>query len=552
MTRTVTGGEAIVDAILEHGVDTVFALPGVQTYPLMDALKNAETSIRVIGPRHEQTAAYMAMGYARATGRPGVFSVVPGPGVLNTGAALCTAVAVNAPLLLITGQVPSAFLGRGRGHLHEIRDQRATLTSFIKWAERIPNATAARRLVDEAFHRMNTGRPGPVALEMCWDTMAQEGPVIDGDAWPTHENTPDPTGIAQAVALLKSAKCPMIMVGSGAQHARPEVLALAEMLDAPVTAFRGGRGIVPADHPLSVSSVEAYELWGDTDVLIGIGSRCEMQAMRWRGMMDASDRITAPRKLIRIDIEPEEMLRLKPDAGIVCDSAIGASAIKDALAAKGFAKSSNRKRITDARERAADLVNKIQPQVSYLDVIRKVLPRDGILVKDMCQTGYASYFAWPVYEPRTYITSGYQGNLGFAYPTSLGAKVGCPDKPVVAILGDGGFMFAASELSTAAQHGISVVAIVFNNQSYGNVARDQITNFAGRMIASDLPGVDYLKLAEANGVKGYRVSSPAELEPLLDRAIAADVPTLIEVRVDLEEETNPWPLILRPDVPYSS
>ena len=331
MTRMVTGGEAIVDAILAHGVDTVFALPGVQTYPLMDALKNAETSIRVIGPRHEQTAAYMAMGYARATGRPGVFSVVPGPGVLNAGAALCTAVAVNAPLLLLTGQVPASFLGRGRGHLHEIPDQRATLASFIKWAERIPNATAARRLVDEAFQRMNTGRPGPVALEMCWDTMAQQGPVTDGgDGLPAHYSPPNPTAIAQAVALLKNAKCPMIMVGSGAQHARSEVLSLAEMLNAPVTAFRGGRGIAPADHPLSVSSVEAYELWGDTDVLIGIGSRCEMQAMRWRGMMDASDRIAAPRKLIRIDIEPEEMLRLKPDVGVLCDSTIGTSAIRDA------------------------------------------------------------------------------------------------------------------------------------------------------------------------------------------------------------------------------
>jgi acetolactate synthase-1/2/3 large subunit len=245
------------------------------------------------------------------------------------------------------------------------------------------------------------------------------------------------------------------------------------------------------------------------------------------------------------------MLRLKPDVGVVCDSTIGTSAIRDALASEGFAISGNRKRITDARKRAAEQVNQIQPQVSYLDVIRKILPQDGILVKDMCQIGYASYFAWPVYEPRTYSTSGYQGNLGFAYPTSLGAKVGCPDKPVVAILGDGGFMFAASELSTAAQHGIGVVAIVFNNRAYGNVARDQIINFAGRTIASDLPGVDYVKLAEANGVKGYRVGSPAELEPVLERAIAEDVPALIEVQVDLEEETNPWPLILRSDVPYS-
>ncbi len=552
MTKTLTGGAAIVDAISAHGVDTVFALPGVQTYPLMDALKTTEATIRVIGPRHEQTAAYMAMGYARATGRPGVFSVVPGPGVLNAGAALCTAVAVNAPVLLLTGQVPSAFLGRGRGHLHEIPDQRATLASFIKWAERIPNATSARRLVDEAFHRMTSGRPGPVALEMCWDTMAQPAPVPESEAaWPAQDTPPDPSAIAQVAALLKGATCPMIMLGSGAQHARSEVIALAERLDAPVTAFRGGRGIVPADHPLCVSSVEAFELWRDTDVLIGIGSRCEMQAMRWRGMMDASDRLTAPRKLIRIEIDPEEMLRLKPDAGLICDAATGSAAISEALAGDDFAITGNRARIAAARDRAAEQVSRIQPQVSYLEVIRKALPRDGILVKDMCQAGYTSYFAWPVYEPRTYITSGYQGNLGFAYPTALGAKVGCPKTPVVAILGDGGFMFAASELSTAAQHGIGVIAIVFNNQAYGNVARDQETNFAGRTIASDLPGVDYVKLADANGVSAHRVASPAELGPVLERAIAEDVPTLIEVQVDLDEETTPWPLILRADVPYS-
>lgn len=553
MTRAMTGGEAIVDAILAHGVDTVFALPGVQTYPLMDALKKAENAIRVIGPRHEQAAAYMAMGYARATGRPGVFSVVPGPGVLNTGAALCTAVAVNAPLLLLTGQVPSAFMGQGRGHLHEIPDQRATLNTFIKWAERIPDATAARDLVDEAFRRMNAGRPGPVALEMCWDTMARPAPVADdAPASPKRAGLADPAMIARAVELLKDARCPMIMVGSGAQHASAEVLALAEALAAPVTAFRGGRGIVPADHPLSVTSTEAYELWRDTDVLIGIGSRCEMQAMRWRGMMDASDRLAAPRKLIRIDIEPEEMLRLKPDVGIVCDAAIGAAALHVALAAEGIAMTGDPRRISLARERSAELVSRIQPQVSYLDVIRKALPRDGILVKDMCQAGYASYFAWPVYQPRSYITSGYQGNLGYAYATSLGAKVGCPDKAVVTILGDGGFMFAASELSTAAQHGIGVIAIVFNNQAYGNVRRDQITNFSGRTLASDLPGVDYVKLAESCGVKGYRVASPVDLAPVLEKAIAEDVPTLIEVQLDPDEEANPWPLILRQDIPYSA
>ena len=546
MNDRMTGGEAIVKSIQAHGVDTVFALPGVQTYPLMDALHRAGEPMRVIGTRHEQSAAYMAMGYARVTGRPGVCSVVPGPGVLNAGAALCTASAINAPVLLLTGQVPSMFLGRGRGHLHEIPDQAETLRSFIKWAGRVPLASFAPDLVNEAFRQMLAGRPGPVALEMCWDTMAQATPVtVPGPSAAPEPPQPDAERISDAVALIRESRHPMIMVGSGAQHASAEVRALAERLGAPVTAFRGGRGIVSADHDLAVSSVAAYEMWPETDLLIGIGSRCEMQAMRWTGMMDASDRLAPPRKLIRVEIDPEELLRLKPDVGIVTDSAVGAQALADALAVVRHAAPDNSDRIRRAKEAARKQVNAIRPHVAYLDVIRAVLPRDGILVKDMCQAGYASYFAWPVYEPRTYVTSGYQGNLGYGYPTSLGAKVACPDKAVVTITGDGGFMYAASELSTAAQYGIGVVAIVFNNGSYGNVRRDQITHFEGRQIASDLPGVDYVGLAESQGVRGYRARSPSELKPMLEMAIAEDAPALIEIRIDPEEEVSPWPLILR-------
>lgn len=545
MIERMTGGDAIVNAVLAHGVDTVFALPGVQTYPIMDALKRAGNRVRVIGPRHEQAAAYMAVGYAKATGRPGICSVVPGPGVLNTGAALCTAVAVNAPVLLLTGQVPSPFLGRGRGHLHELPDQAATLGSFIKWAARIPRASAAPALVNEAFQQMQSGRPGPVALEMCWDTLAETTPVesVIAEQKSTLPSL-DNVAIAAAVTLLAGAKSPMIMVGAGAQHAASEVLALAEKLVAPVTAFRGGRGIVAEDHELGVGSAAAYELWANTDVLIGIGSRCEMQALRWTGMMHANDRLAAPRKLVRIEIDPEELLRLKPDVGIVADAALGTKALADALADHNKSRSDELARIQSAKITAREKIESIQPHVAYLDVIRAVLPRDGILVKDICQAGFASYFAWPVYEPRTYLTSGYQGNLGHAYPTALGAKVGCPDKAVVTICGDGGFMFAAQELSTAAQHRIGVVAIVFNNRAYGNVRRDQKTQFDGREIASDLPGVDFVQLAEAQGVKGYRASSPTELKSILEKAIANDVPALIEIDIDPDQEVSPWPHII--------
>ncbi len=546
MSERLTGGEAIVKAVLAHGVDTVFALPGVQTYPIMDALQRAGNRVRVIGPRHEQTAAYMANGYAKATGRPGVFSVVPGPGVLNSGAALCTAVAINAPVLLLTGQVPSPFLGRGRGHLHELPDQAATLRSFIKWAGRVPRAAAAPALVDEAFQRMLGGRPGPVALEMCWDTLAKATPVAAAVPAPLPAPAePDEAAVAEAVALLAEARRPMIMVGSGAQHAAPEVLALAEALGAPVTAFRGGRGVVAEDHPLGAGSAAAWELWPDTDLLIGIGSRCEMQSMRWTGMMRVDDRLAPPRKLIRIEIDPEELLRLKPDVGIVADAAAGARALAEMAAKTLRPDAGAAEHIRNAEATARDKIEAVQPHVAYLDVIRAVLPRDGILVKDICQAGFASYFAWPAYQPRSYLTSGYQGNLGHAFPTALGAKVGCPDKAVVTITGDGGFMFAAQELSTAAQHGIGLITVVFKNQSYGNIRRDQMTLFEGRTLTCDLPELDYVKLAEAQGVAGYRASSPSGLRPVLEKAIADDVPALIEVAVDPDTEVSPWPYIIR-------
>jgi acetolactate synthase-1/2/3 large subunit len=548
MSERLTGGEAIVRAVLARGVDTVFALPGVQTYPIMDALQRAGNRVRVIGPRHEQTAGYMAMGYAKATGRPGVYSVVPGPGVLNSGAALCTAVAVNAPVLLLTGQMPSQFLGRGRGHLHELPDQAATLNSFIKWAGRAARAADAPALVDEAFRHMLTGRPGPVSLEMCWDTMAWRTPVELADPAPIPAPPePDPEWIARAAAVIAEAKRPMITVGAGAQHASTEVLALAEALGAPVSAFRNGRGVVAEDHPLGVNMAAAYELWPDTDLLIGIGSRCELQSMRWTGMMDCIDRLAPPRKLVRIEIEPEELLRLKPDVGIVADAAAGARALTQAVAKSVTPDPGAAGRIAAAKAAAREKIEAVQPHVAYLDMIRSVLPRDGILVKDICQAGFASYFAWPVYAPRTYLTSGYQGNLGFAFPTALGAKVGRPEKAVVTITGDGGFMFAAQELSTAAQHGIGVVTVVFRNEAYGNIRRDQLTQFEGRTITCDLPPIDYVKLAEAQGVAGYRASSPESLKPVLEKAIADDAPALIEVAIEPDSEVNPWPYIIHRD-----
>ena len=317
---TMTGGMAIVEALIANGVDTVFGLPGAQLYPLFDALQQKGEAIRTIGARHEQACGYMAFGYARSTARPGVYAVVPGPGVLNTAAALCTAYGCCAPVLCITGQVPSAFLGRGRGHLHELPDQLGTLRTLTKWAARIERPADAPEIVNEAFRQMLSGRPGPVAIEMAWDTMAGSAFVEPlGPAAIPKPAAPSPLEVEAAAKLLAGAKRPMIMTGSGAQHASEAVRALAEELEAPVAAFRGGRGVMPEDDALGISSYAAYRLWPEIDALVGIGTRAEMPYMRWTGMMSLIERPQAPPHLIRIDIDPAEMRRLVPHAGIVAD-----------------------------------------------------------------------------------------------------------------------------------------------------------------------------------------------------------------------------------------
>ncbi len=323
-TMRISGGEAIVRALIANDVDTVFGLPGAQMYPFFDALQVHEKTIRTIGARHEQACGYMAFGYARSTGRPGVFAVVPGPGMLNASAAMVTALGCCAPVMCITGQVPSAFLGRGRGHLHEIPDQLATMRTITKWSARIERAADVPAVMAEAFRQMLSGRPGPVAIEMAWDMMAAQGfvPQFNRAEIPAVP-PPSPDEIEKAADLLAAAERPMIMTGSGAQGASKSVLALAEAIHAPVAAFRGGRGVVPEDHVLGISSYAAWKLWPKTDLLVGIGTRLEMPTMRWTGMMTMYDRLPGPQKLIRIDIDPAEMHRLIPDAAVVADADAG-------------------------------------------------------------------------------------------------------------------------------------------------------------------------------------------------------------------------------------
>jgi acetolactate synthase-1/2/3 large subunit len=374
---------------------------------------------------------------------------------------------------------------------------------------------------------------------MPWDVFTQRaetGVARPLDPFPAP--LPDADRVKSAAALIADSKAPMIFVGSGAIHARDEILELAELIDAPVVAFRSGRGIVSNAHELGLTMAAAYRLWPDTDLMIGIGTRLELPTMsRWPFRPQGL-------KSIRIDIDPSEMRRFTPDVAVISDAKAGARELLAAIRKVGYKRTSGRRAaIREASAAALQDIQRVQPQMAYLNILREVLPHNAIVTDELSQVGFASWYGFPIYEPRTFISSGYQGTLGSGFPTALGAKVANPDRPVVAITGDGGFMFGVQELATAVQFNIGVVTLVFNNNAYGNVRRDQRERFDGRVVASDLVNPDFTKLAESFGVAAARVTSPENFRPALERALAHGGPYLIDIEVPRDSEVTPWTFI---------
>lgn len=529
-----TAGQAVIDGLRAHGVETVFGIPGVQTYELFDALRQ-EGSIEVISARHEQACAYMALGYAQSTGRTGVYSVVPGPGILNAGAGILTSLATSTPTVCLTSEIPTGYIGRGMGHLHEMPDQLATVKSFSKWATNVLDPTLVPSTITEAFYQARSGRPGPAVVAVPWDVLTQRGDMPTNDVAAVPLPAVPPQSIESAAEILASARNPMIMVGSGARHAAADILALAEKLQAPVVSFRGGRGIVPDDHPLGFNCAAGFERWYNTDVLLGIGSRQELMWFRW------PDR---PKNLIHInlDIDPAQHERLKPNLSLTGDAKAGVSALLDALA-ETPARSSRHTEYEAIKAANREEVAKLTPHSNYLASIRSALPHDGYFVEEISQIGFASYFAMEIFEPRHFITCGYQGNLGFGFPTALGVQAGNRDKVVVSVTGDGGFMYAAQELATAVQYGLNVITIVFNNGAFGNVKADQLRIY-GQGSASELHNPDFVRFAESFGALGLKAHTPNELKSTIKHAIAARRPTVIEVPMPLSVETTPWKFLM--------
>jgi acetolactate synthase-1/2/3 large subunit len=524
----INGAQAMFQQLVMEGVTDIFSLPGAQIMSAFDVLHDMQDQINLIHTRHEQATTYMADGYAKVSGKPGVAMVVPGPGALNATAGLGTAYASSSPVLLISGQIPSTLLGKDTGQLHEVSEQLDIFKPITKWNHRISDVSEVSSSVHEAFKQMTTGKPGPVELEIAPDILTQSGTVdlIEKELYPNPKATREQ--ITEAVKLISSAKKPTIVAGGGSvsSDASGQVRQLAELLQIPVMTSPQAKGIIPEDSHLAtgVNSAigPAKTVLPDTDLVIAIGTRLSLRGITPDAMPS----------ILQIDIEKVQIGKQYPvELGIVGDASETLTSLISALSVDDTKLSERRERAERLKKQFADEVIKLaSPQVSVIDKISEVLPDDAIVVQGMTNIGYWSSAAMPMDSTRNYVTSSYFGTLGYAFPTALGCQTAFPDRKVVALCGDGGFMYSPQELSTAMRYGLNTVAVVFNNGAFGASRWDQQHQFNGRYIGTDLFNPDFVAMAKSFGAEGIKTDAD-NIDQGLAEALALDKPTLLEVEI---------------------
>jgi acetolactate synthase-1/2/3 large subunit len=520
-----TGGELAVAQLRREGVDVVFGLPGDQTMHLLDAFHGAP--LRWVTTRHEQGTTYMADGYARATGRPGVACVVPGVGVYNAAAGLATAYACSSPVLLLAGQVNRDGIGAHRGLLHDVHDQLDIVRPVTKRASRALTADDLATTIHDAFTAMRTGRARPTHVEAPPEAFAEPTtaePIAPAMPAPTEL---DPEAMAAAVALLASAERPLVVAGGGVVlgEASAVLTEVAELLQAPVVTTREGKGAIDDRNPLSVGTMwnnpRLRSVLDDADVVLAVGTR-----LQGNGFGPAT-------RIVQVDADAEEIGRnASVEVGVAGDARLALVALRNALDTTSGIRPSRRAEAAAARHAIEEQLRAVGPATAIVETLRDAIPDDAIVVPDTATVAYMCHMHFRVYEPRTYLPSSFMGTLGFAYPTALGAKVGRPDRTVVTVVGDGGFLFAATEMATAVQFDIPTVTVVFDDGAYGNSNRDQRERFGGREIGTALRNPDWVALAGAFGVDAVAVSGPEQLGPAVREACAANTSVLVACPID--------------------
>ncbi len=527
-----SGGEALAKSLVREGVEVVFGIPGIQVYGIVAGLRD-EPGIRMITTRHEQATTYMADGYARASGKPGVALVVPGVGLYNAASGLTNAFSRSSPVLLIAGQVPRGAMGKNLGAVHEVADQPGTVRSVTKWQQQVLRPREAPDAVFEAFRQMRTGRPRPVLIELPPDAGVEREEVRLRNPARIPRIVPSREDLQEAAQVISKSNTPLIYAGGGVARSDAEqaLIKFAEATNIPVVTSSGGKGSIPDNHPLSYGSCfsprgeiqemnQLYEVMQAADVVIGIGARFSLGN-------PAGEAST----LVNINIDDSELTRVQANTiPLHGDARATIEALLPFLMESG---AGDRLSPAEAVKAARNLISYYdirlkEPQYPVLEALQKGIPEDAFTVWDVSQFGFYARTHWQVTHPKTYIDSGYSFNLGYAFPTALGVKVAKPDRPVVCVAGDGGFMFNASELSTAVKYGINLVTVIFRNDSYGNVARDLEEGFGGAY-GTDLHNPDFIKFAESFGAVGMRAENPLELETMLPQALELNAPVLIDV-----------------------
>lgn len=529
-----TGGEILIECLKAQGIKAIFGMPGNQNVPIYDALYRCGEGIQHQLVRHEQSATFMADGYARATGEVGVALTVPGPGASNASTGIGEAYTDCVPVLLITGQSDRAFAGKDSSKLFHGLNQMEFFKPITKWCGRADSAVEIPQVIEMAFRMLRTERPGPVVIEIPNDVVTEEAE----SSIPTKVEIPKQEGktdeIKKAIGIIQSAKCPIILAGGGviSADASTELVALAEFLGVPVITTRLGKGAIPEDNPLALSNIHglaAKSALSQADATLAIG--CRFTQIDTRGWA-----LQMPQTLIQIDANESELGKeYRITAGIAGDVK---TVLKQLLAE--FTRCGLQENLTKNSWEPIlqEIRNDIgrQPKLPLLSELREILDRDAIVAVDVTSLGYRAFAEFDVYQPRSFLYPCIYVALGYAYPAALGAKLACPQKQVVSFSGDGGFMMGSFELATAVKYGLNVVAIVVNDNCLTAIRGQQGKACKGRYIDVDLLNPDFVKFAESFGALGLRVEDMKDFPAIVLEALAAKRPAVIEIPMAEEKD----------------
>jgi 5-guanidino-2-oxopentanoate decarboxylase len=519
------GGHAIIGLLETYGVDTVFGIPGVHTLEFYRGI--ADRRMRHVGVRHEQGAGFIADGYARASGKPGVCCLITGPGLMNAATPIGQAYSDSVPVLVLCSVNAKPDLGKGRGRLHEISDQRAAIAPLTAFTRTVMNDKEMAAAVSDAFAVFESKRARPVVLEFPLDVLSAPADV----GHPKRVHAPrlkaKPADLDAAAKLIDGAEHPLLLVGGGTVDCAPAVRAFLEKSGAIGVTTTAGKGVIPASHPQSLPSAllaqPVQQVLTDADVVIAVGTELA-ETDSW------VDRLEIPGKLIRIDLDAFTITRdYAPTVAIEAD----AGETLEALTARiKPGRKPDTDRIASVRKAVKDAMKPLERKhAKVLDALRAALPSNGIVVSDMTQIAYTANPYFPCEEPRCWFHPCGFGTLGYGMPAAIGAKIACPDRAVVAVCGDAGFLFTVQELGTAAELGLPLPILLWNNDALGQIAQN-MRDMGIPEIAVKPRNPDFQTLAQAYGIRAVRPDSLKGIEAALREAFTANGPTLIEVRED--------------------